>query len=479
MKKTGKKVVKKSYAKHQVFDDLVPSRKMDLWLANNLNVMFAGRHGVGKTNMILGAFDRANLRYAYFSGATMDPWIDFVGVPVKIKDAKTGKEWIELLRPKLFQDLNVQAIFIDEFNRTHKKVRNAVMELLQFKTINGKKIATDLRVVWAAINPEDEDSEYDVDRVDPAQYDRFHVHVDIPFQCSADFFRSKFGKTGETAVRWWNKLDEKIRSGVSPRRLEYALDMHAIKGDLRDVLPAECNPSMLNKLLSGKGYMELVPLLKDKDKAEAFFASESNFAMHIDDVAESTKLAPLFDAMPAEKKVMLLAKPKYRKAIIARIEKAVLRKEAVDPYESVLGEIVAANQNHSLVKWAKFMIKKMKPPLKGYQKRALKAQAKATKGVSTYFKNRMKGSTRIIPQAGNTFMATCGNTLAKAAGGGKVTWQMLRAALAKKCNRHCSRGTIDKNVNGRVVPWLQHMGYVIKATPDKFTKGMTRAWEVK
>ena len=44
---------------------------------------------------------------------------------------------------------------MDEFSRAHKKVRNAVMELIQFKSINGRKFKN-LKIVWAAINPDDD-----------------------------------------------------------------------------------------------------------------------------------------------------------------------------------------------------------------------------------------------------------------------------------------------------------------------------------
>ena len=40
----------------------------------------------------------------------------------------------------------------DELNRAKPKVRNAVMELIQFRSINGIKF-NNLRMIWAAINP--------------------------------------------------------------------------------------------------------------------------------------------------------------------------------------------------------------------------------------------------------------------------------------------------------------------------------------
>ena len=45
--------------------------KIDFWIANNLNVMLIGRHGVGKTAIVTDAFNRHNLKWRYFSASTM------------------------------------------------------------------------------------------------------------------------------------------------------------------------------------------------------------------------------------------------------------------------------------------------------------------------------------------------------------------------------------------------------------------------
>ena len=44
----------------------------DFWIENNLNVLLRGKHGVGKTAMVVDAFERNNLKYKYFSASTMD-----------------------------------------------------------------------------------------------------------------------------------------------------------------------------------------------------------------------------------------------------------------------------------------------------------------------------------------------------------------------------------------------------------------------
>ena len=65
---------------------MVNSQKLDFWIQHNYNVLFIGKHGVGKTSLVIESFKRSNLRYRYFSAATMDPWVDFIGVPRSNQD---------------------------------------------------------------------------------------------------------------------------------------------------------------------------------------------------------------------------------------------------------------------------------------------------------------------------------------------------------------------------------------------------------
>ncbi len=144
---------------------------------------------------------------------------------------------------------------IDEYNRGAKKVRNAVMELIQFRSINGKKF-NNLRMIWAAINPEDDEGTYDVERLDPAQLDRFHVHIDVPYQPDLDFFTSKYGAEIAGGVcEWWNKQDDKVKAVVSPRRLDYAVDIHQKGGSLKEILPNTINIAELTKHINGGSYL--------------------------------------------------------------------------------------------------------------------------------------------------------------------------------------------------------------------------------
>lgn len=265
---------------------MISQAKLNFWIDNNYNVLIEGKHGVGKTSMVLKTFEEKGLKWLYFSASTMDPWVDFIGVPKEFKDSN-GNSYLDLVRPQAFQNDEVEALFFDEYNRSNKKVRNAVMELIQFKSINGKKF-NNLRIVWAAINPDKENESedegnkvqnYDVERLDPAQEDRFHVKVYLPYRPSLPYFKSKYGTDGERACDWWSELPVVTKNKVSPRRLDYAVDIYTKGGDVRDCIDAGANTSkLITYLKSGSVKKAIQKLFNDKNEAETkkFFKDTSN-----------------------------------------------------------------------------------------------------------------------------------------------------------------------------------------------------------
>jgi len=261
-------------------NDLVMIKnKLTQYFKLGKNVLLEGKHGTGKTSLVTEVFDKNCKNWLYFSGSTLDPWVDFIGVP---KEVKRGNEYVlSFVLPEKMSDESVEAIFIDEYNRSHKKVRNGTMELIQFKSINGRKFPN-LKVVWAAINPNDDDDEiYDVETLDGAQTDRFQIQIKVPFIPDYEYFVKKFGiDYTKSAIEWWNGIPDKAKKMVSPRRLDYALEIFREGGDVFDVLPLETNPTkLLATLKVGSLEDKLKSLFKAKnaDKAKTFFEQENNF----------------------------------------------------------------------------------------------------------------------------------------------------------------------------------------------------------
>lgn len=323
---------------------LIPSvSQLDFWVKHNLNVLFVGRHGVGKTSIILEAFKRNDLKYKYFSASTMDPWVDFIGVPKEMNDEKGP--FLELVRPKEFRDDEIQALFLDEFNRSHKKVRNAVMELIQFKSINGR-VFPNLKIIWAAINPEDDETaNYDVDPLDCAQKDRFHIQIEIPYKIEKSYFVSKFGKDiSNAAISWWDKLDVKVRHSVSPRRVDVALDVWKNGGELDLVLPVEANyKALLHNLEKEIPVQQFKKLLKEGDKAKIkeFMDQQNNYYYIEDDICNS----------PAEC-LDLISEEKILKLVVANKKISSYVFDNAGKYMDVIKSLAATTKSSTLKKLA-------------------------------------------------------------------------------------------------------------------------------
>ena len=235
-------------------------QKLKFYLDNNQNVLLVGEHGTGKSTIIKELFDSQNLNYKYFSGPTMDPWINFVGVPKEVN----GK--LEFILPPDFDDDTVEAIFIDELNRAHTQVRNAVLELVQFKSMNGRKF-NNLKVVWAAINP-DESDKYQVERLCPVLKDRFQIQINVDSSPNESYFCNKYNLQGKRAVEWWFSLPSSTQKEmVSPRRLEYAINILNMGGDVADVFPRDINSANFVKVVrAGSHYERFLNLKTDLEK---------------------------------------------------------------------------------------------------------------------------------------------------------------------------------------------------------------------
>ena len=326
---------------------MINKKKMQFYIENNYNVLFIGKHGVGKTSLIKQAFNDAGLNWRYFSASTMDPWVDFVGVPKEANDGNIS--YIDLIRPKDFAEDKIEALFFDEYNRSKEKIRNAIMELIQFKSINGKKF-NNLRIVWAAINPPDEDGEefgYDVEKIDPAQLDRFQIHIEIPYKPSYEYFAKTYGsKMAKSAISWWNGQNNNVKDLISPRRLDYVLDVYKNNGDISDVIGKKVSSNSLIRSLSVGPIKERLKTIYKNDNSDEirkFFENENNYSEAISFVLKKDdyihKFVPLF---PKEKISLLFAKSE-------KIQNFIISNEGEFPvFDEVISEIEKSSTNKTL-----------------------------------------------------------------------------------------------------------------------------------
>lgn len=245
-----------------------------------LNVLMSGHAGVGKTAVITEVF--SGLKWKYFSAPTMDPWVDLVGVPRAVSDDKHGGQVLELVRPAFVKADEIEALFIDELNRAPDKVLNALMELIQFRSINGHKL-TKLKVIWAAINPHDDSGEYAVNKLDRALTDRFQVQLEIPYDVDLAYFESKFPDVGGAFVSWWRDLSDQQKAVVSPRRLEYAAEAYMNGCHLADFLPPGLNIAKLKQGIRALPFAEQLEAIASEAEAKKF----------LKDINKATKLLQL------------------------------------------------------------------------------------------------------------------------------------------------------------------------------------------
>jgi hypothetical protein len=329
----------------------VREEKLKFWIESGLNVIFVGLQGVGKSEMIKELFNKYfKQHWKYYSAATMDPWVDFIGCPEKVVIGDT--KYLDFIRPKELADGKIEAIFFDEFSRSHKKIRNAVMELIQFKTINGEKVFPNLKVIWAAINPSDEEI-FQVEPLDPAQIDRFHVQFHVPYKPNGLWFAKTFGeRLATSAIDWWDALPEEEKKKVSPRRLEYALRVyekrHNPGADVRDIIPESSNPSKLITMLNtGPIKEKLDQLFTEQDviQAKKFLSNENNYAAAIKFITESEKQMKFFLPLVNKEKLSVLMTRNDHAC------KFIMNQSINIPiFLEVCQEILNAGQNEQLVK---------------------------------------------------------------------------------------------------------------------------------
>ena len=129
-----------------------------------------GHFGVGKTDIAREIAEESGRELKILVISQMEPG-DLIGLPSR-KDEKTT-----FLKPDWWPEEENTLIVIDEINRAHRSIRNAIMQLLIDKRIHNHILPNNCWIL-AAANPPDE--EYDqVDLItDPAFMSRF-FHLEM------------------------------------------------------------------------------------------------------------------------------------------------------------------------------------------------------------------------------------------------------------------------------------------------------------
>jgi hypothetical protein len=215
------------------------------YTALGMNVMLIGRHGVGKTSAVQAACKKAGLNMWYASAPLLDPDIDLGGIPVP--DHTTGNLRF-FTQPQLF---DAEVIFLDELNRASPRTLNMIFELVQFKSIHGKRLPK-LKAVHTGINPPGQ-GQYDVQTLDDALLDRFHAFIEMKAEFPMAIMLPLLGEAKADAFKTWSQ-QHLTDVFVSPRRMVYAAELYAAGMDIaRAFTEAKVPVGRLKTMLADAG----------------------------------------------------------------------------------------------------------------------------------------------------------------------------------------------------------------------------------
>jgi len=199
-----------------------------------------GKHGIGKSQVVEQVAKSLNYGFRNVRCSQIDP-VELIGYPNKKQEEITypdgSKELIEYLDyspPKWFVEAlrGNYVIFLDELNRAKKDVQQAVFELVNERTLNGRKLPDSVLIV-AACNPSLD--KYDTIEFDDALVDRFcHVLATSNFEVWTDWARTKNALTGR------QRISNDIVSFLSEDSSRQSFDF--MQAEDRQ-FPVECRPT--------------------------------------------------------------------------------------------------------------------------------------------------------------------------------------------------------------------------------------------
>jgi len=137
------------------------------------NILLAGRHGIGKSEIITRYYRQKGMRVvSFFLGQMSDPG-DLLGL--MHKEEETGRS---IFLPPYWWPDDGEAIvlFLDELNRARPELLQSIFDLVLNKTLAGRKLPEG-SVIISAVNKGDE---YQLTDLDPALVSRFNLYEFAP-----------------------------------------------------------------------------------------------------------------------------------------------------------------------------------------------------------------------------------------------------------------------------------------------------------
>ena len=194
--------------------------------------LLIGRHVIGKSQSVkqwcdANGYDMVDLRLGQMSDAG-----DILGLPDFTTDAKGNKIATKFMRPSWLPTRPKTVIFLDEINRAHKDIMQAIFQLVLDKRIHEYVLPEDCYIV-AAANPNTEEYEtFDFIFTEKALQDRFvHIKLEPSKDEFFEYFRNAKGSPAVLgflqehdyilASRVKREVRSKLQTGLkNPRKKE-------------------------------------------------------------------------------------------------------------------------------------------------------------------------------------------------------------------------------------------------------------------
>lgn len=178
-------------------------------------LIFWGHAGVGKSEICEQVAEELNINFVATNLSTLEA-PDLQGLPVIQNNTTT------YARPGLLPSGERGIWLLDEINRAPLEIRQALMQLLTTRTVNGHKLGDGWLIV-AAGNLSDDQQQYSVDELDPALEDRFaHYRLVPKMDTVVKYLKNKHG-VEHLGVRWLmsdNGIVSVSGRGASPRSFD-------------------------------------------------------------------------------------------------------------------------------------------------------------------------------------------------------------------------------------------------------------------
>lgn len=249
-------------------------------------VMFYGPTGCGKTAKARAAFKAAGLtKVAYYSMPTLAPE-DFAGIPSP--DPKNDHLFFYRMLSGI---TDCEGMILDETNRAHPKILNAIMQLMLERRINDMDFPS-LKSIILCINPPDAGDYIGTEELDQAVRERIDYFIEIPNRPSASILaklfaenptlppqpEERFAEVANIIVDWFNTLSDAMKKMVNARRLEklgiahfHGINLHVAVDKAKDGSGVPVD--RLVKMLKSLDVLTLDYLRNHTDEVEAVMAA--------------------------------------------------------------------------------------------------------------------------------------------------------------------------------------------------------------